>query len=148
MSFPLPDDLPHPEIKPVSPALREDPLPIEPLGKSKVERGERIWLVSSRPGLSIFSCNVYFSNYWHFLPPLFFCCCCFIFIFRLSYGTRGILVPLPGMEPMSPALEARSLNHWTTRQVPPFGVLSATLATSTPTEQVGGRRINEGFAIR
>ena len=52
------------------------------------------------------------------------------------------------MEPMSPALEARSLNHGTTREVPPFGVLSATLATPTPTEQVGGRRINEGFAVR
>ena len=29
-----------------------------------------------------------------------------------------ILVPRPGMEPTSPALEARSLNHWTTREVP------------------------------
>ena len=30
----------------------------------------------------------------------------------------GILVPRQGIEPMPPALEARSLNHWTTREVP------------------------------
>ena len=29
-----------------------------------------------------------------------------------------ILVPRPGIEPMPPALEARSLNPWTTREVP------------------------------
>ena len=29
----------------------------------------------------------------------------------------GILVPLPRIEPMPPALEAQSLNHWTTREV-------------------------------
>ena len=30
----------------------------------------------------------------------------------------GILVPRPGIEPVPPAVEARSLNHWTTREVP------------------------------
>ena len=30
----------------------------------------------------------------------------------------GILVPQPGIEPVPPALEAQSLNHWTTREVP------------------------------
>ena len=29
----------------------------------------------------------------------------------------GILVPQPGIKPMPPALEAQSLNHWTTREV-------------------------------
>ena len=29
----------------------------------------------------------------------------------------GILVPQAGVEPMPPALEAQSLNHWTTREV-------------------------------
>jgi len=32
----------------------------------------------------------------------------------------GILVPPPGIEPVSPALEAWSLNHWTAREVPRF----------------------------
>ena len=30
----------------------------------------------------------------------------------------GILVPQPGIEPMSPAVETQSLNHWTAREVP------------------------------
>ena len=30
----------------------------------------------------------------------------------------GVLVPRPGIEPVPPALGARSLNHWTARQVP------------------------------
>ena len=29
-----------------------------------------------------------------------------------------ILVPRPGINPVPPALEARSLNHWTAREVP------------------------------
>ena len=30
----------------------------------------------------------------------------------------GILVPGPGIEPISSSLEARSLNHWTTKEAP------------------------------
>ena len=30
----------------------------------------------------------------------------------------GILVPRTGIEPAPPAVEARSLNHWTAREVP------------------------------
>ena len=30
----------------------------------------------------------------------------------------GILIPQPGIKLMSPAVEARSLNHWTAREVP------------------------------
>ena len=33
-------------------------------------------------------------------------------------AARGILVPWPGIEPMAPAVEAWSLNHWITREVP------------------------------
>ena len=29
----------------------------------------------------------------------------------------GILVPRPGIEPVSPALEAQNLNHWTISEV-------------------------------
>ena len=32
----------------------------------------------------------------------------------------GILVPRPGIEPVPPAVEAWSLNHWTAREVPEF----------------------------
>ena len=34
------------------------------------------------------------------------------------------LVPLPGIKPISPAVEAQSLNHWTTREVPTVCFLS------------------------
>ena len=35
----------------------------------------------------------------------------------------GILVPWPGIEPVPPVTEAQSLNHWSTREVPPFSWL-------------------------
>ena len=31
---------------------------------------------------------------------------------------RGILVPWPGIEPVLPAVEVQSLNHWSTREFP------------------------------
>ena len=40
------------------------------------------------------------------------------FFFRLCSMAYGILVPQPGIEPMPPALEVRSLNQWTTRKPP------------------------------
>ena len=42
---------------------------------------------------------------------------CFV-LFWLCYAACRILVPRPGIEPVSPAVEAQSLNHWTTREVP------------------------------
>ena len=39
---------------------------------------------------------------------------------NLLVGACGILVPQPGIEPMPPALEAQSLNHWSAREVPHF----------------------------
>ena len=42
----------------------------------------------------------------------------FFFFFWLCYAACGILVPPPGTELRPPALEAQSLNHWTTRKVP------------------------------
>ena len=35
-----------------------------------------------------------------------------------SCAACRILVPQPGIEPVPPAVEARSLNHWTAREVP------------------------------
>ena len=40
------------------------------------------------------------------------------FIFWSHHAACGILVPRPGIEPASPALEAQSLNQWTTREDP------------------------------
>ena len=41
----------------------------------------------------------------------------FFFFFKFFVACR-ILVPWPGMEPLTLALAAQSLNHWTTRKVP------------------------------
>ena len=41
------------------------------------------------------------------------------FFFLATPQSMQILVPQPGIEPMPPAVEAWSLNHWTAREVPP-----------------------------
>ena len=41
----------------------------------------------------------------------------FLFFFWPGPAACGILVPIPGIKPMSPALEDSSLNHWITREV-------------------------------
>ena len=42
----------------------------------------------------------------------------FDFIYWLHCSAYGILVPWPGIEPLAPALEAWSFNHWTAREIP------------------------------
>ena len=46
-----------------------------------------------------------------------------LFFFWLYHAAWGILVLRPGIETTPPALEARSLNHWTAREVPIFSIL-------------------------
>ena len=41
-----------------------------------------------------------------------------------AFGLFFSLVPQPGIKPMPPALGAWSLNHWTAREVPAFGLLA------------------------
>ena len=48
------------------------------------------------------------------------------FFFFPGCTACGILVPQPGIEPVPPALEARSLNHWTAREVPKLSDLVRT----------------------
>ena len=38
------------------------------------------------------------------------------FFFRLHHGAHEILVPLPGIESVPPAVETWSPNHWTARE--------------------------------
>ena len=42
----------------------------------------------------------------------------YLLFFFLAVRLVGILVPRPGMEPGPPAVEARSPNHWTSREFP------------------------------
>ena len=41
----------------------------------------------------------------------------------LCHAAFGIIGPWPGIEPMPPAVEAQSLDHWTAREVPTLGFL-------------------------
>ena len=40
------------------------------------------------------------------------------FFFLFSFWPCRILVPCPGIQPPSPAVDVQSLNHWTAREVP------------------------------
>ena len=42
----------------------------------------------------------------------------------------GLFIPLPGIKPVSPAVEVWSLNHWTTRQVSAFAFLWVIISPS------------------
>ena len=42
----------------------------------------------------------------------------FFFLFWLCHVACGILVPWPETEPVPPAVEVHSLNHWTAREFP------------------------------
>ena len=59
-------------------------------------------------------------------PPSAVCPSFFFFFLSLviywpNHETRGILVPRPGIKPVPPTVEVRSLNHCSTREVPlPF----------------------------
>ena len=55
----------------------------------------------------------------------------FVYILCINYfcphlKTHGILALQPGIEPVPPALEVRSLNHWTAREVPYSSVFICT----------------------
>lgn len=67
------------------------------------------------------------AHNWPFEPvsfysSLMFCSCLssvlFCFFLWLSHMTCGILVPRPEIKPSPPALEAGSLNLWTSREAP------------------------------
>ena len=47
-------------------------------------------------------------------------------------GSQGILVPRPGFQPTPPELAARSLNHWTTWEVPRLHFLNLQCSAELP----------------
>ena len=51
------------------------------------------------------------------LCNLVFCLFVFVFVSLFGHTTQHMERPRPGIEPMPPAVEARSLNHWATREV-------------------------------
>ena len=59
--------------------------------------------------------------------PTDVCVCVYIHTHIYLAGPCGILVPQPGIEPLPPAVEAQSFNHWTAREVPIQQILYVTL---------------------
>ena len=53
-----------------------------------------------------------------------------IVLLAVWWEACGILAPRPGMEPVPPAVEAQSLNHWTTREVPSYFQLNLSFIIS------------------
>ena len=47
----------------------------------------------------------------------------FFNFFWLCCAAWGIVVPRPGIEPMSLAVKAWSLNHWTSKDIPTYFLL-------------------------
>ena len=64
----------------------------------------------------LFMKSIHFFK-WVFSPN-FILFVCFVFIFLAEAGGTWAPSPLTGIEPTSYALEAWSLNHWTTREIP------------------------------
>ena len=60
----------------------------------------------------------------------------------------GILVPQPEIEPAPPAVEARSLNHWTTREVPAIFLQSFTFLVQIKTRPSPLGRIHMSHVSR
>ena len=63
----------------------------------------------------------YHYQYYHYLSInnmhiLFYFIYFYLFIFLPLHTACRILLPWPGIKPMSPALGTWSLNHWTTRE--------------------------------
>ena len=70
-------------------------------------------------GDSSLSIRIFFFKFFFWLSPSHLLnIYLFIFILWPHCVASGILVPWPGIELESPALEAWSLNHWTTREAP------------------------------
>ena len=59
-----------------------------------------------------------------------------VFVFWPHCWTRGILVPQPGTKPARPAVEVRSLNNWTSREVPHLVFIAAFPANLTLSNEV------------
>ena len=93
--------------------------PLNPTGSPSLWLGPKVHLCSQ-------SCG-YPEEVWEETKnQFFFCFSLYLFIFSFFFflifwpcpAACGILVPRPGMQPEPPAVEAWSLNHWTTREVP------------------------------
>ena len=114
LSCPPPEDLPSPGVEPGSPGLQAYVLNnFQSYHQISIQRG----------CLNLNLLKEYMSPY-HYFTISYTVISTVSTIFSLSWlcqvlgAACGILVPWPGIEPRLPALGARHLSHWTTREVP------------------------------
>ena len=121
-------------MKPRSLALQVDSLPAEPQGKSIynyfiesfVKHEKKATLSTFKFFLVVLSLLILGTRWYDYLlKKLFIYLYIYLSMLGLSCKHIGSLVvawrisvPWPGIEPGPPALGARSLSHWTTREVP------------------------------
>ena len=79
----------------------------------------------------------------HALPLAFNFIYLFIWLYRAACG---ILVPQPGIEPTPPEVEARSPNHWTTREVSPLYLLNPAGQVVCAQRVWLGKQVNAGWS--
>ena len=72
--------------------------------------GSFLWSYTEKSNISPIMMTLYICFYFIILSVIFF------FHFLAMLRACEILVPYPGIEPMLPALEAQSPNHWTIRE--------------------------------
>ena len=56
----------------------------------------------------------------------------FFFFFFFGYAMGHVELPWPGIELMFPEMEAGSLNHWNTREVPCLTMMDKVFILSLP----------------
>ena len=66
--------------------------------------------------INLMAIVLFTSYYIQITSAIYFARCCRDFF--KWFMTRGIWVPWPGIEPMSPEMEAWSPKHWTTKEFP------------------------------
>ena len=141
LPFPSPEDVPDPEIKPGSPALRADALPSEPSGrlmKRKVNWSSKLQcclilkncqicpsvtttLISQQTlhwGKTLYQQKHYDSLKTQMTFITFQHKTFFFFLFWLCGAACRILVPQPGIEPVTPAVDVWSPKPLGYRRIP------------------------------
>ena len=69
--------------------------------------------------LCLFRCeSLCLNSAWNVLSCLEAFVTLVLLLLYFAHTACGILIPWPGVEPVSPALEVQSLNHWTAREIP------------------------------
>ena len=102
------------------PALRAHPILLQHLACRHFQ-SHCLALISSRHSIKLQITYTHTHTHTHthtFFSLYFLVFFYFFFGIFLHCAACGILLPLPGIEPVSPAMEVQNFNHWASREVP------------------------------